>query len=36
MYITIIEDGDTILEYREQKSPYDWDYSTLPPTPNGE
>jgi hypothetical protein len=31
MHITIIKNEETIVKYREQKSPYDWDYSTLPP-----
>ena len=31
MYITVLKDGKRVVEYREQKSPYDWDYSTLPP-----
>ena len=32
MNIEITENGLMIARYSEQKSPYDWDYSTLPPT----
>lgn len=31
MYIYLYLDGKQICKYREQKSPYDWDYSFLPP-----
>jgi hypothetical protein len=31
IYITVYEDGRIINNYREQKSPSDWDYSFLPP-----
>ena len=33
MYVKVFEDGDKVFEYRRQKSPNDFDYSTLPPTP---
>ena len=32
MYVDVFEDGENVVEYRRQKSPIDFDYSTLPPT----
>ncbi len=31
MHVYLYSDGKMIREYREQKSPYDWNYSVLPP-----
>lgn len=32
MHVKVTHDGDTVARYDDQKSTYDWDYSTLPPT----
>jgi hypothetical protein len=31
MYVSVYRGGDLVGYYREQKSSYDWDYSTTPP-----
>lgn len=33
MNVEVFKDGVKIASYREQKSPYDWDYSVVPPVP---
>ncbi len=33
MNVEVFKDNIKIALYREQKSPYDWDYSVLPPKP---
>jgi hypothetical protein len=35
MYIDIYLDDELLIAYRAQKSPYDWDYSILPPVYKG-
>ena len=31
MYVSVYRDGELVGYYRDQKSSYDWDYSTTPP-----
>ena len=35
IYVYLYKDGKHICKYREQKSPFDWDYSVLPPVKLG-
>jgi hypothetical protein len=35
MHIKVSREGRTVASYDDQKSTYDWDYSTLPPTKKG-
>ncbi len=35
MHVTVRQGGAVLARYSEQKSPYDWDYSTLPPKRKG-
>lgn len=31
MYVDVYKDGEQVIDYRQQKSTYDWDYSKTPP-----